>query len=177
MAGLAKIVLFTFLVTFIVTRVVVLLIMTGRLPDLYLYAGGNHVHHLNYGIFLLSGIGAYLLFWQPVGRALSLAAIIYGIGLALTFDEFGMWLHLGGSYWQRTSWDGIVILASLLAVIAFAPALGQFRSRHRWATVTLLVPLTAAGYLLYASLDHAQRITMPKLIRIESTGLHEHHLP
>jgi hypothetical protein len=43
-------------------RVVVFLIMSRRIPDLYLHLGGNHVHHLNYGIFLLSGIDAYLLF-------------------------------------------------------------------------------------------------------------------
>jgi hypothetical protein len=28
--------------------------------------------------------------------------------MALTFDEFGMWLHLGGSYWQRASFDAVV---------------------------------------------------------------------
>ena len=32
--------------------VLVLLILTRALPDLYLYVGQTHVHHLNYGIFL-----------------------------------------------------------------------------------------------------------------------------
>ena len=31
------------------------------MPDLYLFLGQTHIHHLNYGIFLLSGVGAYLL--------------------------------------------------------------------------------------------------------------------
>jgi hypothetical protein len=59
--SLARIILFSFLLTFILARVVVFLIMSHRLPDLYLYVGGTHIHHLNYGIFLLAGVGAYLL--------------------------------------------------------------------------------------------------------------------
>lgn len=169
-ARLARIVLFTFVLTFTLSRIVVLLIMTGRLPDLYLYMGGNHIHHLNYGIFLLSGLGAYLLFVRPAGRALSIAAIVYGVGLALTFDEFGMWLHLGGSYWQRASWDALAILTAVLALCAFAPSLRQFRVRHGWATVVLLIALATFGYLLHASLRYAERISLPKLIQIESTA-------
>ena len=91
---LARLVLVTFILTFIVVRVLVILIMSRRIPDLYLHLGGTHVHHLNYGIFLLAGVGAYQLFLHPSGRNLEIAAIIYGSGMALTFDEFGMWLHL-----------------------------------------------------------------------------------
>jgi hypothetical protein len=56
--ALARIILFSFLLTFILARIVVFLIMSRRLPDLYLYVGGTHIHHLNYGIFLLAGVGA-----------------------------------------------------------------------------------------------------------------------
>src|SRR5439155_4161657 len=55
------------------------------------------------------------------------AAVAYGVGLALTFDEFGLWLHLGGSSWQRASYDAVVTLAALLGLIAVAPALRHFR--------------------------------------------------
>jgi cytochrome bd-type quinol oxidase subunit 2 len=90
-AHLARVVLIAFLLTFIAARVVVFLIMSRRIPDLYLRLGGTHVHHLNHGIFLLAAVGAYLLFFRPEGRRQSIAALVYGIGLALTFDEFGMW--------------------------------------------------------------------------------------
>lgn len=169
-AHLGRLVFFSFLLTFILSRIVVLLIMTRRLPDLYLYVGGNHVHHLNFGIFLLAGVGGYLLFSRPVGRALSCAASLYGIGLALAFDEFGLWLHLGGSYWQRASWDAMAILAGLLALVAFAPSLRRFRGRHWWAAATLLVALTAVGYLFFVSLHYAERVSLPKLIQIESAS-------
>jgi hypothetical protein len=168
--SLARVVLFTFLLTFIVTRVLVLLIMMRRLPDLYVYVGGNHVHHLNYGIFLLSATGGCLLFWRPAGRLLSIVAVLYAVGLALTFDEFGMWLHLGGSYWQRASWDAVAIVAGLLALVGFAPPLTQFRLRHWSATVMLLAALITVGVLLYSSFNYVERITSPKLIQIESAA-------
>jgi hypothetical protein len=84
------------------------------IPDFYVHVGGTHVHHLNFGIVLLSAVGALLLFAAPTGRALDLTALAYGVGLALTFDEFGMWLHLGGSYWQRASFDAIIVVGSVL---------------------------------------------------------------
>jgi len=57
----------------------------------------------------------------------------------LTFDEFGMWLHLGGSYWQRASFDAIVTVGALLALIVAAPALWHFNWRHwMWAGAILV---------------------------------------
>jgi len=65
------------------------------------------------------------------------------VGLALTFDEFGMWLHLGGSYWQRASYDAVVLVAALLGLVAFAPALRRFRAHH-WAVLILVLAAVAA---------------------------------
>ena len=59
---LARVVLLSFVLTFIAARVVSLLTMTHHMPNVYLHVRGTHVHHLNYGIFLLAGVGAYLLF-------------------------------------------------------------------------------------------------------------------
>jgi len=65
---MARVVLATFLFTFIASRIMVLLIMSHSIPDLYMHLGGTHVHHLNYGIILLSVCGAFLIFRQPAGR-------------------------------------------------------------------------------------------------------------
>src|ERR1700731_1107061 len=119
--------------------------MSDRMPNLYFFLRGTHVHHLNYGIFLLAGVGAYLLFRTPTGGELRLAALGYGIAMALTFDEFGMWLHLGGSYWQRASVDAIIVVAAVLALIGFARSIGRFESRHLIASVALLLALLAFG--------------------------------
>ena len=117
---LARIVFTTFLLTFIVSRLLVILIMGRIVPDLFFHAGATHVHHLNYGIFLLSTVAGLLLFINVSPRERCWCAVAYGFSLALTFDEFGMWLHLGGSYWQRASFDAVIVVLSLFGVIAFA---------------------------------------------------------
>lgn len=134
----ARWVLAAFTLTFLIARVLVLLIMTRRMPDLFFHVGQTHVHHLNYGIFLLCIVAGVSLFVPLTGRALRAALLGYGVGLALTFDEFGMWLHLGGGYWQRASYDAVIVIASLLGLFAFAPALGRFRAKH-WSMVALIL--------------------------------------
>jgi hypothetical protein len=160
---LARPILVAFLFTFMAARILVFLIVARRIPDVYLSLGGTHVHHLNYGIFLLSGVGAYLLLRYPGPRALRGSAIVYGIGLALTFDEFGLWVHLGGSYWQRASFDAVVVIAGLLCLAAVAPTVRRFRPRH-WATAAMLIVAVAVfGILLVDSLRYADRL----LLRIQ----------
>src|SRR5579863_9733279 len=104
---LARLALFSFLLTFMTARTCVFLIMSRRMPNFYFFMNGTHVHHLNYGIFLLAAVGGYSVLRCPMGRASEITALVYGIAMALSFDEFGMWLHLGGSYWQRASVDAV----------------------------------------------------------------------
>jgi hypothetical protein len=167
---LARTVLVTFLLTFMLARMIVFLIMSHRIPDLYLHIHGSHVHHLNYGIFLLSAVGAYLIFGHPVNKRLKIVAGIYGVAMALTFDEFGMWIHLGGSYWQRASWDAIVVLSAGFGLIAFAPALKRFRPRHWIAALILIIMLGFFLYLFFESFKYAGIKLGPKLHQIESTA-------
>jgi lysylphosphatidylglycerol synthetase-like protein (DUF2156 family) len=50
---------------------------------------------------------------------LELTAIVFGIGMGLTLDEFALWLNLEDVYWSskgRQSIDAVVITASLLAI-------------------------------------------------------------
>ena len=65
---LARLTFIAFLLTFVISRVCVILIMTRRMPNLFLHAGGTHVHHLNYGIALLSFTAAVLLFVRSRAR-------------------------------------------------------------------------------------------------------------
>jgi hypothetical protein len=164
---MARVILFAFLLAFVAARGIVLLIMSHRIPDLFLYLGGTHVHHLNYGIFLLAGVGAYLLLGRPAGRKLTLAAALYGVGLALTFDEFGMWLHLGGSYWQRASWDAVGVLAAGLGLLAYAPSLKQCRPYHWWGGVVALLAAGLFFALLSESFAYAGRVLGPRLLEME----------
>ena len=156
--GLARHVLVPFIFTFMAARALVFLIAAKRMPDVYLQVGETHVHHLNYGIFLLAGVGAYLLFARPVARSIDRAAEVYGVGLALTFDEFGLWLHLGGSYWQRASFDAVVVIAALLALVVVMPELRPFRPRHWAAAVVLAIAVAAFAVMLVDSFKYADRL-------------------
>ncbi|HEX9346290.1 MAG TPA: hypothetical protein VF919_01845 [Gemmatimonadales bacterium] len=155
---LARRVLLSFMLTFIIARLVSILMLLPQVPDIYLYVHDIHIHHLNYGIFLLAGVGAYLLFSSH--PATPPAAVIYGIGLGLTFDEFGMWLHLNGDYWQRASFDAIVVLAAALGLAGFAPPMRPWRPR------LLVAVLLIFGLLIVGSFRLAARAE-PRLQRWE----------
>ena len=165
--GLARRSLVGFVLTFIAARIMVLLIMARRVPNFYFFLHGTHVHHLNYGIFLLSAVSGYLLFAGPSGRALSIAALLYGAALALTFDEFGMWLHLGGSYWQRASVDAVIVVAAILLLIGFASDLRRFEARH-WLTFSAIaVAVVAFAIVAYDASLKLGQIEAPKLHQLE----------
>jgi hypothetical protein len=168
---LARLVLATFLFTFLLARILVITIMAGKLPpQLFFHVSGTHVHHLNYGIFLLSAVGAFLLFARPLCWKLTAAAIVYGIGLALTFDEFGMWLHLGGPYWQRASFDAVVTVAALLALIAFGSTIRHWKPKHHITIALLAVVLIVFGVLLKVSMKWADQRIAPALFHLEEDG-------
>lgn len=168
-AHMARMVLFSFLVMFLASRMTVYLIMAHKIPDLYLHLGGNHIHHLNYGIFLLVAVGAFLLFRDPTGRALKICAVGYGIGLALTFDEFGMWVRLDGStYWQRASVDAIGVLAAVLGLLAYAPTVKRFRPHHWWSAALLLVLLVLFFVMMIHSAKYAQVRLGPMFEQLEA---------
>ena len=166
----ARLVFFTFLLTFTASRILVFLIMSRRVPDLYLHVGGTHVHHLNYGIFLLCGVGAYLLFGQPTGNWLRATAIAYGIGLALTFDEFGMWIHLGGSYWQRASFDGVAVIIGILGFIAYFPSSSSLRRQPWWQVAVVVAGAAVFFVMLYDSFRYAGKHLGPRMEVIEQRG-------
>jgi hypothetical protein len=166
-ARLARWALLAFVITFIAARTMVLLIMSGRIPNLYLFLQGTHVHHLNYGIFLLAAVGGYLLLGAPAGRAACVAAVVYGIAMALTFDEFGMWLHLGGSYWQRASVDATVVVAATLALLAYARSIRAYEARHVRAGIALVIALIGFAVVLYDASIYLGHVAGPKLRELE----------
>jgi hypothetical protein len=85
--------------------------------------GKVHIHHLVWGVLLLLGVGYMWLAQVGVGlgessrRASTLTAMLYGIGAALTLDEFALWLNLEDVYWTwngRQSIDATILFGSLL---------------------------------------------------------------
>jgi hypothetical protein len=167
---LARRALFSFILTFVLSRVAVFLIMADEMPNLYFFLHGTHVHHLNYGIFLLAAVCGYSVFRRPIGRAAEITALLYGVAMGLTFDEFGMWLHLGGSYWQRASVDAVIVVAALFGLVAFARSLKHFEARHFWASIVMLIVLVGFAIVLYIASDHLGNEMGPTLHDLEAAS-------
>jgi hypothetical protein len=164
---LARRALFSFIVTFVLSRIFVLLIMAREMPNLYFFVRGTHVHHLNYGILLMSAVCGYSVFRRPTGRAAEITALLYGVAMGLTFDEFGMWLHLGGSYWQRASLGAVIVVAALFGLVAFARSVKKFEARHFRASIVLAIVLAGFGVVLYTAGNHLGNLMGPKLHDLE----------
>ena len=110
-----------FLVTFAIVRVITHLIRAGIGPFHNVSSGGLHIHHLVWGILLLLVVGYVWLIEQGTGSnwLASASAIAYGVGAALTLDEFALWLNLQDVYWTgpgRVSVDAVVIFAAGLSL-------------------------------------------------------------
>jgi len=121
--GTVQITLIAFLVTFLITRLITHMIKAGRGPFGNLSVGGTHLHHLVPGIFLLliSGVLGIAMDIQAEGVAGLIIPTLFGIGAALTLDEFALWLTLKDVYWShegRRSIDAVIVLASLLTLLA-----------------------------------------------------------
>ena len=90
----------SFLITFAGVRLLVSLVMHNRGPFDWVMVRGLHIHHLVWGILILLLVGyGWLL---DLGRSHSplsiffsrLMSVSYGVGAALTLDEFALWLNL-----------------------------------------------------------------------------------
>ena len=100
-----------FLPTFVGARLLV-----HEFPTLFLNIRGVHVHHFTYGFLVLSVIGFTSLLTDKYRRVLGL---LYGVGLALAFDEFGMWVRLTDNYNLETSENVMVGLTAFLVFVVY----------------------------------------------------------
>lgn len=129
-----------FFVTFLGARVLVYLITIGSGPFDWVVMGGRHIHHLVWGILILLFVGYGWL--MDLGRANSpisillsrIMSISYGVGAALTLDEFALWLNLDKDvYWSRQggrlSVDAIILFGSLLMIGAWGAPFFQALKR------------------------------------------------
>jgi hypothetical protein len=85
-------------------------------------AGGVHLHHFVWGIFLMLGsgfLGIGLRLEQPWG---GIVAGAFGVGAGFTLDEFALWTRMEDVYWTeqgRSSVEAIAIVTSVgLLVVA-----------------------------------------------------------
>lgn len=113
-----------FFITLGLARTIAYAASRGVGPFHYIYIRGTHVHHLVWGILILLVVGFCWLIEVGTGTkgssllASRLMSLLYGVGAALTLDEFALWLNLEeGVYWTREG------RASLEAILLFGAAL------------------------------------------------------
>ena len=124
---LIGLILFAFLSTFVIARLFAYFVLGKWDKDFFLMIRNVHVHHFTYGVFLLALIGMYFILRRPKAESkeFKISTLIYGVGLGLTFDEFGMWLRLEDIYWARLSYDAVLIVTLLLLNIAYHKQIGR----------------------------------------------------
>jgi hypothetical protein len=129
----------SFFLTFAGVRAVVFAVLHDIPPFHFIEHDGRHIHHLVFGILILLFVGYGWLADIGTGEDDSsillsrLMSILYGVGAALTLDEFALWLNLKDVYWSpqgRTSIDAIVLFGALLAASTWgAPLLSGTRRK------------------------------------------------
>jgi len=121
------IILFAFISTFLVARLVVYLIFNGILPETlfnYVSLRGEvvHIHHLSYGIIIMSIISFISIalphLYQKRAHTFS---YLYGISLGLIVDEFALWLQLEDNYYDRISYDAFITVSAILMLVVYFP--------------------------------------------------------
>ena len=132
----------SFFITFLFLRLLVWSITHHVGPFGYVEVGGRHIHHLVWGILLLLLTGFATLNeageeCSPVSILVSrILALSYGIGAALTLDEFAIWLNLDPmAYWSRQgreSIDAVMLFGGLLAIVTWgAPLFQRYEDRKQ----------------------------------------------
>ena len=134
----------SFLLTFAGVRVLVHRIVNHEGHFQWVVIHGTHIHHLVWGILILLLVGyGWLLDLGRSHTPLSiffsrLMSVGFGVGAALTLDEFSIWLDLEpDAYWSsagRLNIDAVIFFGALLGVGAwgapFFRALGRLRDRR-----------------------------------------------
>jgi hypothetical protein len=87
---------------------------------------GIHVHHLVPGIVASLAAGTAIIGFRPGDDSMLLLSALFGVGAALTLDEFALILHLHDVYWRsegRSSIEASLMgfTFGLLCLLATAP--------------------------------------------------------
>ena len=121
--------LITFLATFALLRLITATLHYNWWPGgpfhYVITKGGLHIHHLFWGVLLLMVTGFMALATRDPAWHLRIA-LIFGVALGLTLDEFAMWLRLADVYWSPEGVESVkasAVVAAFLAVYAFGQPL------------------------------------------------------
>jgi hypothetical protein len=150
----------SFLVSFLFIRTSARLMRSPKVPwwpGSVETESGLHIHHLVFGIVLML-IGGTLGFALDESQSpwIEIAAVMFGIGAGLTFDEFALWVHLEDVYWSeegRQSVDAAIIAIVFVALVltgAFSTKLDSSSPGVLAASIALLAIDIALALLAFS---------------------------
>jgi lysyl-tRNA synthetase class 2 len=119
------------------------------------HVGDVHMHHVIVGIVLMTAAGVIGFGFAPGEVFLEWLAIAFGVGAALTLDEFAMVFHLEDVYWStegRASVDAVVtatviLLLGLVATAPFGAERGEEPAWEFWFVIGLNVIFVVVTFL------------------------------
>jgi hypothetical protein len=110
-----------FLVTFVILRIITAIIHFDLFPHgpfrNLITKSGLHIHHLFWGILLLMVTGFAALATRDPRWHLRIA-VVFGVALGLTLDEFALWLRLADVYWSPEGVESLKAGAAVAALLA-----------------------------------------------------------
>lgn len=164
--------LLAFGVTFIVTRTVTRRIHakgqsegqagegeqpTGLVKDIHI--GGVHIHHQVWGILLMMIAAALEFSSQPASPWVEVLGALFGIGAALTLDEFALWLHLEDVYWTtagRKSIDAVVVAVVLMCALLLGSTPFGVSQAESGPDSLVFAPLLVVAFLVFVLVSMAK---------------------
>ena len=114
----------------------------GAIKDVII--GGVHIHHQVWGILLVLVAGLIEFAYRPSSPWLEIVAALFGVGAALTLDEFALWLYLQDVYWcdvGRKSVDAVVVAGALIAATLLGSNPFGVEEQYRGPAMMWIVPL------------------------------------
>ena len=126
-------ILISFEATLLITRFVTHFLRYSDVSGIQI--GSVHIHHLVPGIILLLISGLIGIGFPKMQKVNRIATVLFGIGAALTLDEFALWLNLKDVYWEkqgRESIDAVIIFSVLVALIIL---ISLARRTRRWRRI------------------------------------------
>ncbi|HYW23063.1 MAG TPA: hypothetical protein VE953_02800 [Terriglobales bacterium] len=140
------------LLTFLVTRIVTRRIRAGSTGLKNWNVGGVHVHHQVFGIIAMLIAGGLEFAYRPGSPWSEILGGIFGAGVALTLDEFALWLYVDDVYWTeagRRSLDAVFValVVTGLLLVGFVPVQpsGPGSAVSIWLALTIVLVLVPSA--------------------------------
>ena len=125
-------------------------------PGSVVSGSGVHVHHLVFGIvaMMLAGTLSFAVpnsdFWYSVW------ALLFGIGMGLTIDEYALWLRLSDVYWAkegRSSIDAALIAFVFIALLLLATTPDSISTANADTFAATLISLATHLFFVVVALS------------------------